>query len=145
AEIAMPDVKGRHQERSVNHFTPAQNAAGTTRLRSASSHSVRRYVHNLALAAFDQRTHVILPQRQRVAHFALVTGPVVDARWSALVPGLMVEDLVDDVRRHADVGHLGGGAAPEIVRGPVADPGALIERGLAPVPGGEATACAASE
>src|SRR5262245_40934002 len=134
-EIAMPDVRGQHQERSVKYFTLAQNAAGTTRLRSVSRGRGWRGWNvgdNLALAARDQATHVILPQRQRVAHLTLVARPVVDARRSALVPALMVENLLDDVRLHADVGHARRHGPADVVGRPVGDAGAPIERDLAP-------------
>ena len=56
---------GRSDQRAVYTFV-------TTRPRSASRGNVRRVGDNLALAARDQRAKVVVPQRQRGAHLALV-------------------------------------------------------------------------
>ena len=59
---------------------------------------------NLALATRDQRPKVIVPHCQRGAHLALVARSVVNARRSALMPGLIIQDLFDDVRQNPDIG-----------------------------------------
>src|SRR5262249_48947645 len=69
-----------------------------TRPRSTSTRRLGREGNTLALAG-DQRVDVAFPHCQRVAHLALVAGPVVDARRSSPMPGLMVENLLDDVRQ----------------------------------------------
>src|SRR6516164_3414339 len=93
---------------------------------------------HLARCAVDQRTEVILPQRQGVAHLALVVRAIVDARRTGAVAAVVVEHGLDDVRRDANVGHPGGGAAPQIMDGKIRNAAALIERTLALGPGGKA-------
>ena len=57
--------------------------------RSASRRRVR-HGDNFALAALDNAADVVLPQRQRAAHLALVVRSIVNAGWPSLVPGLVV-------------------------------------------------------
>src|SRR5262245_35281026 len=58
---------------------------------------------DLALAALGDAADVIGPQCQRRFDFAFVAGAVVDADYSGAVTGLMIENLLDDVRCGAQV------------------------------------------
>src|SRR5262245_50574174 len=92
----------------VEHVIPNSPAFATFQARSPC------ISHDLALAALDQRAQVVMPQRQRGAHFALIAGPIVDARDAALVPADVVQDGLDHMRRNADVGHLGRYGAAQV-------------------------------
>src|SRR5262245_17537608 len=96
--------------------------------------------HHLALAALNQGAHVVLPHCQRIAHLALVGAAVVDARRSALVPALMVENLLDDVRLHADIGHTSRNGPSDVVDLPTCHAGPRIEGAFALDPTGETVA-----
>ena len=51
---------------------------------------------------------MVVPQQQRGAHLALVARPIVNPRDAALVAALMVQNLLDDVRHDAEIGHARG-------------------------------------
>jgi len=50
---------------------------------------------------------MIGPQPERGADLAVITAFVVNARDAGTVPGTMIEDLLDDVRRYAKLGQPG--------------------------------------
>src|SRR6266511_5612013 len=113
--------------------------------RSASRGRPWRVGDHLALAALDQRAQMVMSRRQRVAHLALVTRSVVDASRASLVAGLVVKDLLDDVRLHADVSQLGCNGSPDVVQRPSDDARALIKRLLLVIPAREAVIGAGAE
>src|SRR5262245_42446163 len=89
---------------------------------------------HLPLAAFNDGADMVFPQRQRAADLALVARSVVDARRASLVAGLVVKDLLDDMRLHPDVGHAGRRRASDIAQLPVGDARAPVEIALVVVP-----------
>src|SRR6516162_11267868 len=89
-----------------------------TRPRAASRGRRWRVGDHLALAALDDGADMVFPQRKRGADLGRVAALVVDARRAALVAGLMVENLLDDMRLDSDVGHAGGNGAPKVVQRP---------------------------
>jgi hypothetical protein len=104
-----------------------------------------RVRNNLAFAALDQLAKLIVPHRQRGAHLAFIDAAIVNACRPALMPGLMVQNLLDDVRHDAEVGQLGGDAAADIVRCPVFHTRARIQHRLAARPRGEPAPALAEE
>src|SRR5262245_56642608 len=89
---------------------------------------------HLALAALDQGAQVVMPQRQRVAHLALVCRAVINASDAAAIAAKVVELGLNDVLLHADVGHFGGDASSNIVHRPISNLRALVERRFALFP-----------
>src|SRR6516162_8261779 len=116
-----------------------------TRPRAASRGRRWRVGDHLALAALDDGADMVFPQRKRGADLALVARSVVDASRASLVAGLVVKDLLDDVRLHADVGQLGGNGPPDVVQRPSDDARALIKRLLLVIPAREAVIGAGAE
>src|ERR1700730_18928794 len=73
---------------------------------------------NLALGALDQRANVIRPLHHRVEDRDLVPSPIVDTGDAALVAGDVVQDHLDDVRRHLNVRHAGGDRTSDVAKLP---------------------------
>ena len=76
-----------------------------------------------------------MPQRQRGAHLALVDAS--DCKCPPvrrLCPDLVVQNLLDDVRQHAEIGHARGDASADVVRRPIFHTRAPIELRLATRP-----------
>ena len=92
--------------------------------------------HDHALAAFGQDAHVVGPHRQRGLHLALVAAAIVNACGAALVAALVVQNLFDDVRLHAEISHAARGRPANVVQHERRDAVAerLVERGLAIAP-----------
>src|SRR2546430_892856 len=55
--------------------------------------------------AVDDQSDVALPHRQCVADFALVRASVVNAAHARAMAGSMIQNLLDHMRRDADVAH----------------------------------------
>src|SRR5262249_576381 len=87
----------------------------------------RLEIENPALAALDQRAQMIMPRRQRGADLVAVAAPVIDTRRAGLVVGLVIQNLFDDMRLHADVGHFRGDGSSNIAKLPSGDARTLIE------------------
>jgi hypothetical protein len=64
-----------------------------------------------------------LPQRERGTHLARVARSVIDASRASLVAAYVVQNLLDDMRLHADVGQPGCNGPPDVVRRPLGDAG----------------------
>src|SRR5262252_5360612 len=80
---------------------------------------------------------MVIPQRHRRADFVHVVAAIVDACGTALVTGLMIQDLLDHVGLNTDVGQPGGYAPSDVVVRPRPQAKLLIQRSLADGPAGE--------
>src|SRR6516164_10554802 len=89
---------------------------------------------------------MIIPQCQRRAHLALIARSIVDAGDTASMAAVVVQNLLDHMRRYAEVAHARCGRPPQIVQSPrldmIAEP--AVEYLLGPVPGREPS-CTRSE
>ena len=70
---------------------------------------------------------MLIPPRQRRRLLGSVGASIINTSNAALVAALMVKDLLDDVRRDADVGHAGRGRSAKVVNIPAVHTGALIK------------------
>src|SRR5262245_61000333 len=68
-----------------------------------SSRHLPLHENDRPLAALGQRADVVAPHTQRGAHLVRVRTSIVDADNSGAVTGLMIENLLDDVWRGAQI------------------------------------------
>jgi len=75
--------------------------------------------HDDGLAILNQRHDVFGPQVQRFALFLVVSRPVVDTGNAALVSADVINNRLDDVRLHAQLGHASCCRPPQIMQHPI--------------------------
>src|SRR5262249_25313884 len=90
-----------------------------------SRHAPQR--RDLAFAIFDDGGDMLSPARERRDFLRLVGCAIVDASNAALVARDVIEDSLDDVRLHTDLGCPGGKRSAQIVNCPRRNPESFIE------------------
>ena len=58
------------------------------------------------------------PQIEGTAHLVSIRAEIVDSGDAALVAGLMIQNLLDDVRLDTEFGHVSCGRSAEIMKPP---------------------------
>ena len=99
-----------------------------------------KHVNN-SLVAFNKRADLIGPHQKRRSDLAVIDASVVGAGDAALVAALVVQNLLDDVRLHAEIGQLGGKRSANVVQHERLDASAklLVEISLGRAPTDESS------
>ena len=84
---------------------------------------------------------MIRPTLQRAAHLWLVFRSIVDASDRGFMSRLVIEDSLHNMRKYADLCHVGSCAPPQIMQAIRRNPNAQINSCLAPIPVVEAPLC----